>query len=146
MIRHAIATSQGNRRSWTLQLCSTILIVFSGCEPVAVTGGTSGHIHCAGQPLTDIQVTVHRVSAGGIERIGLGVSNLQGDFALVQPAASGPLWLEPGKYRLTIESVGPVSLNWPAEFADAHRTPLVRTWTAADVTLDVNVPQPTTRP
>lgn len=61
-----------------------------------------------------------------------------GSFRLATDLDVEPLWLEPGDYRVTLESVGsPVAI--PAEYGDVDRTPLRIHWND-DEQLSLNVP------
>jgi len=120
-----------------------LILMSAGCGgSQAVPPGTRGLIHAGGATLSDIQVTVHRAVGSTYEPIGHGVSSPTGEFGLIQTAGAGSLWLEPGEYAFTLESVGPEPLAWPADFALPESTPLTRTWTGNDELLDLDVPEP----
>lgn len=122
--------------------CSLIL-VSAGCTgSQAVAPGTRGVIHAGGAALSDVQVTVHRTVGSTYEPIGHGVSSPTGEFGLIQTAGAGSLWLEPGEYAFTLESVGPEPLAWPVDYSRPESTPLTRTWTENDESLDLVVPEP----
>jgi hypothetical protein len=129
--------------NWLILGSLFVSLFASGCDPGRpVTGGTAGIIHCNGIALDSIEIQVHRRKGATFEAVGSGVSGPDGRFQLVQPKASGPLYLEPGEYHFTLESVGPVSLNWEAEFQDPSRTPLHCQWMPTDGVLDLDVPEP----
>jgi hypothetical protein len=44
------------------------------------------------------------------------------------------LWLPPGEYRITLESIGP-PIQIPKAYTLAESTPLKASWTATDETL-----------
>lgn len=124
----------------------SLLLAVAGCGgSTAAPGGTKGTIRHGTATLSDVQVTVHRGDHGFWEPVGFGVSGADGQFELRDNLASGPLWLTPGRYRFTIESVGPTPLAWSPAHQDPAQTPLRRTWTATDTTLDVDVPEPSLR-
>ena len=111
----------------------------AGCGPRPVTGGTPGMLRAAGEPLGDIQVTVHQVEAGSPRAIGFGVSAADGSFHLVMNEARGPLVLAPGEYRFTLESAGaPVQI--PTEYTQAETTPLAITLLESDKNLTLEIP------
>lgn len=127
-----------------LILVSTLLTGCGGARHVA--GGTTGMLHAGSVVLGDIHVTVHRVEGTTTDVVGMGVTQSSGHFELVQPGAKGPLHLTPGEYRVTVESVGPVPLRFPKEYALAEKTPLQVAWTAANSQLDLEVPLPVAGP
>ncbi|PQO47198.1 hypothetical protein [Blastopirellula marina] len=117
-------------------LAALLLCISIGCGPTPVTGGTSGTLTTSGNPLGEMQVNVFQVDA--VETpIGFGVTAADGSFELVQPAAAGPLQLEPGKYRFTVESVGsPIVV--PKKYADSKTTPLEVDWQpGAEIKLEI---------
>ncbi len=120
-----------------------IALTLIGCGgPSPAPAGTTGIIRCGSTTLSDVHVTVHRGDLGFWEPVGFGVSGADGRFELRDNLATGPLWLKPGRYRLTIESVGPTPLVWTAAHFDPALTPLRRTWSEIDTTLDLEVPEP----
>ncbi len=118
------------------------LVWIAGCAPQGISGGTTGQIRTESSPLADVQITVYRVEGTDIHEAGFGISNPDGEFSLVRTGAAGPLWLEPGEYRFTLESVGPVFMKWSPEYATAARSPLQQQWGPADHNLDLVVPVP----
>jgi hypothetical protein len=111
-----------------------------GCGVSPVSGGSSGTIRMGETPLSDIQVTVHRLAGDRIETIGFGVSGPDGKFALVRNGAAGPLWLSPGEYRCTVESVGPVPVRFPQVYGQAGTTPFKVEWVSSDQELELELP------
>jgi hypothetical protein len=102
-----------------------------GCESRPVVGGTGGHLRSNGQPLSEVQLTVHRREGASWSAIGFAVTGAGGEFELVTNRAAGPLQLEPGEYRFTLESVGaPVQI--PREYLQAETTPLAVMWPTSD--------------
>jgi len=89
--------------------------------------------------LSEIQVTVHQRQGTDFQPIGFGVPSARGEFRLVANGASGPLVLEPGEYRCTLESIG-APLQIPGEYTKADTSPLKISWSASDRTLDINLP------
>lgn len=123
-----------------LAVVTTLLIGCGG--PRHVAGGTTGTLHAGSVLLGDIQVTVHRVAGTTPQVVGMGITRTDGHFDLVLPGAKGPLHLTPGEYRITVESVGPVPLRFPKDYASAEKTPLLVKWTAENSQLDLEVPLP----
>lgn len=115
----------------------------SGCGgPRPVAGGSSGVIRSGDTPLCDIQVTVHQMDGGAPKVVGFGVSGTDGRFTLVQNGARGPLWLSPGEYRCTVESVGPVPMRFPKNYGSAETTPLKFSWSNSDRQIELDLPSP----
>ena len=114
--------------------------VLSGCSdaPAPATGGTSGTLTFGDGVTSDINITVHRSSAGSFQPIGFGLTDVEGKFILYQTGAAGPLWLEPGDYVFTLESVGP-SIAFPKEYLNPQTTPLKLNWTADSKSADLAV-------
>lgn len=104
----------------------------------SVAGGTRGVLRRAGTGLREVQIHVHR--DGEPTPIGFGISTEGGTFELYQPGARGPLHLAPGDYAFTLESVGPEPIPLPRETGDPQRTPLRKSWTDTDVSLELNLP------
>ncbi|PQO26318.1 hypothetical protein [Blastopirellula marina] len=117
-------------------LATLLLCAASGCGPHPVTGGTPGTLTTSGNPLGEMQVNVY-LAASLDTPIGFGVTAADGSFELVQPAAAGPLQLEPGKYHFTVESVGsPIVV--PKKYADSKTTPLEVDWQpGAEIKLEI---------
>ncbi|EAQ81959.1 hypothetical protein [Blastopirellula marina] len=127
-----------NRLNILLTLSAILLPLSVGCGPQPVTGGTSGTLVTSGNPLGEMQVHVYRSDAADDTPLGFGVTAADGSFELVQPAAAGPLQLEPGKYLFTVESVGsPVIL--PKKYASRKTTPLEVDW-LPDQPLELDIP------
>lgn len=118
------------------------LLTVGCCRPRPTAGGTQGVIHCGGRALDSVQVRIHRREGAELHEIGFGVSGADGRFQLVLESARGPLWLEPGEYTFTLESIGPVLLEWPDEMRDPAQSPLGCEWSATDDSLDLDVPEP----
>lgn len=117
-------------RSFLLLIC---LLAVVGCGVQPVVGGTAGELRAGDLPLGDVQVTVHRATSDGTwQPIGFADTRSDGSFELVTPGAAGPLVLEPGEYRFTLESVGS-PLRVPKPYLSAEATPLRIAW---DGTLD----------
>ncbi len=121
-----------------LILFAALLIALPGCGVQPVTGGTPGELIVGGQPLSDIQITLYQADGTTYQPIGFAVSALDGSFALFTNGAAGPLNLNPGEYRCTLESAGaPVQI--PPAYAKAETTPLVVTWNDGDALLKLEV-------
>lgn len=110
-----------------------------GCGgPRPVTGGTRGLLHVRNGAVTDIQVAVYR--HGSNEPFGVGVSGGDGWFELRNRSASEAVLLQPGEYRVTFESVGPVALRIPAEYGRPETTALNLTWSEGQQVLELELP------
>lgn len=118
------------------------VLLLSGCSdaPAPATGGTPGTLTFGDGVTSDINITVHRSSAGSFQPIGFGLTDIEGKFILYQTGAAGPLWLEPGDYVFTLESVGP-SIAFPKEYLSPQSTPLKLSWTADSKSADLTVSQ-----
>ncbi len=114
------------------------LVTLVGCGGVhPVTGGTFGELHFGGDPLGDVQITIHQVEGSSYETIGFAATKADGSFELVTPGAKGPLHLSPGEYCCTLESVGaPIVI--PREYMQAETTPLKVSWQSGDSHLDLD--------
>lgn len=98
-----------------------VALSIAGCGVRPVKGGTHGMLRIDGEVIGDIQITVHRMDESLIEPIGIGTTNNDGEFELLQPGAQGALWLTPGEYRFTLESIGP-PIQFPKDFTKAETT------------------------
>ena len=124
---------------------AVLLTMLSGCGgPKGVTGGTPGVLTYRGKQSADIRVTVYRVDGTASEQIGFGVTANDGTFQLVANEARGPLRLSPGDYCCTLDSAGS-PLRIPREYSKPGSTPLKVSWSAADKSLDLEVPEATTQ-
>ena len=132
-----------------MQQSNSILAIFlfaisllNGCSnaPAPAAGGTPGTLTFGDGVTSDINITVHQNSAGSFQPIGFGLTDIEGRFILYQTGAAGPLWLEPGDYVFTLESVGP-SIVFPKEYLSPQTTPLQLSWTADSNSADLTVPQ-----
>jgi hypothetical protein len=128
--------------SWSAFALGLVVVslLVAGCGPHPVTGGTSGVLRAAGEPLADIQVTVHQAKPEGWETIGFADTTADGSFRLLTLGAAGPLTLPTGEYRFTLESVGsPVII--PKALRQADETPLRVQWDATTANLTLELPQ-----
>jgi hypothetical protein len=115
----------------------------SGCGArQSVAGGTKGVLKVGGEAISEIQLTVHRVEGGATLPVGFAVTTTDGSFELLKTGASGALWLAPGEYRFTLESIG-APMQFPKEFGQPESTPLKATWSANDRNLMLEGPAPT---
>ncbi|WP_254508809.1 hypothetical protein [Anatilimnocola floriformis] len=111
----------------------------SGCSrDRSVPGGTRGVLRRGESGLRDVQVNVYR--AGEMQSIGFGMTREGGEFELFQPGAQGALHLEPGEYVFTLEATGPETIFLPPVMSHPQHSPLRRTWTASDQTLELVLP------
>lgn len=119
-------------------------LVTTGCGPRSVKGGTQGILIVNDEAWPDLQLTVHQWEENSGEIIGFAVTKGDGSFELLLNGAEGPLWLTPGDYRFTLETVGP-PMKIPKIFTQPETTPLKINWTGADPRLEFHVqlnPQP----
>ena len=115
----------------------------SGCGTShSVAGGTKGMLKVGSEAISEIQLTVHRVEGGSTKPIGFAVTTADGSFELLKTGASGALWLTPGEYRFTIESIG-APIKFPKEFGQPESTPLKAVWSASDRNLTLEGPAST---
>lgn len=116
-----------------------LMLLAASCSRQPVTGGTPGVLTASGKPIGDIQVTFYRLDGGIWESVGFGTSAADGTFELVTNGARGPLHLEPGQYRCTLESVGaPVEI--PRECMETADTPLEVNWSETDQLIQLDAP------
>jgi hypothetical protein len=124
-----------------IALLAVVAAALSGCGPQPVAGGTTGELHAGEQPLSDVQVTVHRAEGSNWVALGFGVANSHGAFELVNNEASEPLWLPSGEYRVTLESVGaPVKI--PREYTAPETTPFQIKRVEEGEKLNLQIPAP----
>lgn len=114
-------------------------VFLAGCGESPVTGGTSGVLRDTAQPLAEMQVTIHRQESGEWQPLGTGVTAADGTFELVTMGAQGPLQLEPGDYRCTLESMGSPA-RIPVEYTHANTSPLLADWSESSTRLDLTLP------
>ena len=124
-----------------------LLCLITGCEEARpIRGGTSGILHAGTVPLGDIQVTVFRTDSDTNAGIGFAVTKADGRFELLHRDAAGPLHLDPGRYRVAVESVGPVPMKFPPEYQSGEKSPLVIDWNPERQRIDLDVPLPSSGP
>lgn len=125
-----------------LLLFVALTVTMLGCGGAkSVTGGTKGILKLGGESLGEIQLTVHQVDGGGTKAVGFAVTASDGSFELLRPGASGALWLAPGEYRFTVESIG-APIQFPVEFTRPESTSLKVVWSANDRNLNLEGPAP----
>jgi hypothetical protein len=96
----------------------------AGCSgDKSVPGGTKGRVTVDGQPWPEIQVTVYRNESNDSLKLGFGVTREGGLVELLAEDAEGPLWLTPGEYVVTAESIGP-PLKIAPDCHDDRKSPL----------------------
>ena len=123
-------------------LVMLLVLAAAGCGGVeSVAGGTRGTLLADGAPLSEIQITVHHVDGSTTQPVGFGVTAFDGSFELFANGAQGPLWLEPGEYRCTLESVG-APLQIRQEYTQPETTPLKVSWSQTDQSLKLEIPTP----
>lgn len=119
-------------------LVASILL---GCDsgPGPAAGGTPGTLKFGDAVTSDVVITVQKANGSSFEVVGFGTTQQDGSFVLYKPGAVEPLFLEPGSYSCTLESVGP-PLKLPKEYLEATRSPLKIEWTADSKSLDLKAP------
>ena len=139
-VRKAAAPQSGDESPHSKLKALALLVALGGCgQASSPMTGTAGQVLLNGFGFGDIQVNVFG-DAG--ERVAFGVSDSSGSFRLLTPDASRAVNLEPGKYRLTVESVGSVPVPIPAPLAQPDKTPLVREWSGSGDALRVELDVP----
>lgn len=118
-----------------------MLALLLGCGPRPTKGGTPGTLKQAGLPLVDVQVHVYRHPS--LEAVGFGITAAEGKFQLFTIDAKGPLLLSPGDYAISLESVGAEPLHFASELLGPATTPLRKSWSAGDTSLDIEISAPT---
>ena len=108
---------------------SAVVAMLVGCGGGAspAKGGTPGTLTFGSNVSSDIRVTLHRSAAGGFEVLGFANTAADGTFVLYNSGATEPLWLEPGDYAFTLETIGP-PVEFPKEFTRPESTPLKVKW------------------
>lgn len=114
----------------------------AGCGGRGTRGGTRGSLRSDRGILPDVEVTVYSGLPEQRVQRGSGVSTGDGTFSLHQPDGKAPLWLEPGEYAFTVQSVGPDPMVFPSEYNDPRRTPLLHTLTGTSDSVDLVLPVP----
>lgn len=115
------------------------VLVAGGCNIQSVkpiSGGTTGVLMSDSNPIPDVLVRIHRSGSG--EPIGFGITRTDGSFELVTDDSRGPLNLPPGKYVITLESVG-APTDLPDSLRHVKSSRLQIDWSGEDI-LRVNVP------
>ncbi len=138
-------------------LLTAILCMSLGCgrSHRSTAGGTPGQVVTAsGHPLIDVLVRFHSHSeaqsaekddaqeAKMAEGIAMGSTDLGGNFRLTTPDAKSAVWLTPGRYRVTIESMGSVPYFWNESLNDPRQTPLFLDWNGQPEQIELQVPDP----
>ncbi len=123
----------------TAFVLSLTLPMICGCGAKSVPGGTKGVLLVGGSPMSELQINVYAITNGMPQAIGFGVTAEDGSFLLYQTGASSGLWLTPGEYRFTLESVGAPTVI-PNEFTSAATTPWKVQWTGTEPTLNLDLP------
>jgi hypothetical protein len=119
-----------------------LLICLSGCgsSSTPAVGGTPGSLKFGTTVTSDIRLSVHLNQSGSFLSTGFATTASDGSFVLYSPDAKAPLWLEPGEYSFTLESIGP-SLQLPDAYKKPELSPLKITWTSDMKSVDLEVPE-----
>ena len=117
-----IAIWLGRKRAALVGLL-LLSICVTGCSNSAtpITGGTNGTLTSGGIALSQMQINVFSDTTA--EPLGRGYVDAKGNFSLVDQRLEGPLVLQPGLYRFTVESLG-AEVAIPREYTDPAKTPL----------------------
>lgn len=123
-------------------ILAIVLTGLAGCGNATpgIAGGTAGKLSFGNDVSSDIRITVYEAQAGSFRPIGFGNSAADGSFVLYSPAADEPLWLQPGDYAFTLESLGP-PVQFPDEYLNAETSPLKVTWSVEMPTLELKAPE-----
>ena len=119
-------------------VCSQLFLSGCGTERSHDVGGTAGSLVAGELPLPDFEIKVYKTSS--TVPLGLGTTGKDGKFQLMQPKGEGPLWLEPGDYAFTLESLGPASPPMSPTYTNASKTPLKVSWKVDDKSLSLKIP------
>ena len=129
---------------YTLKFIIPVLMtgVLSGCSGSTspATGGTAGALMFGPEVTSDILVTVYKKNQTGFQSIGFGTTAVNGSFNLYNTGASEPLWLEPGDYSFTLESIGP-PVQFPAPYLKPESSPLNVNWNSDMTSLVLQAPE-----
>jgi hypothetical protein len=88
-----------------------------------------------------VQLTLHRQAGASWQAVGFADTAADGSFELVTRGAAGPLNLEAGEYRVTLESVG-APIRIPPQYAEPASSPLSVSWSTGDHALNVELTDP----
>ncbi len=121
-----------------LLVCSHLFLSGCGAMPTQVVGGTAGSLTAGELPIPDFEIKVYK--AGSTVPLGLGTTGKDGTFQLMEPKGGSPLWLAPGEYVFTLESLGPVPPPLSPAYMNATKTPLKVNRKAADQSLELKIP------
>ena len=126
-----------------LKLIIAILIAgfLCGCSGSRspAKGGTAGALMFGPEVTSDILVTVYKKNDNGFQSIGFGTMAVNGSFILYNNGATEPLWLEPGDYKFTLESIGP-PIKFPAPYLKPESSPLHVNWNSDMTSLVLQAP------
>ena len=126
------------RPSWPCVL-PAVAVLACGCgRTTELPGGTKGILLVQGMPVEEIQINVFR--QGAASSLAFGISDYAGRFELRHPESLEAVWLEPGEYKITIESVGEYYLRWPSPYSNPAETPLQHTLSGREEEFRVEIP------
>lgn len=128
----------------TLKFITPMLMAgfLCGCSGATspAKGGTAGALMFGPEVTSDILVTVYKKSDIGFQSIGFGTTAVNGSFILYNNGATEPLWLEPGDYAFTLESIGP-PVKFPAPYQKPESSPLHVNWNSEMPSLVLQAPE-----
>lgn len=113
------------------RIIATLLItvhgiaILTGCsdEAVPITGGTEGTMTSDGKAMSQMELTFFSDSGSGDAPVAHGAVQSDGSFELVNAARAEAIYLDAGRYRVTIESLG-ADVSIPSYYADPGETKL----------------------
>ena len=122
-------------------ILTVAVVVLAGCGggSAPAKGGTPGTLTFGSNVSSDIRVSIHRSVSGGFEVLGFANTAADGTFVLYNSGATEPLWLEPGDYAFTLETIGP-PVEFPEEFTRPESTPLKVTWASDMSSIRLDAP------
>ena len=120
---------------------AVVVIAVSGCGSGTspAKGGTPGKLTFGSDVSSYIRITIHRSGASGFEQLGFANTAADGSFVLYNSLATEQLWLEPGDYVFTLESIGP-PVQFPKAYVKPESTPLKVTWNSEMNSINLDMP------
>lgn len=121
---------------------TVLAAVLAGCGSgtTSAQGGTPGKLTFGSNVSSDIRITIYHSVAGGFQELGFANTTGDGSFVLYNSGATEPLWLEPGDYVFTLESIGP-PVQFPKDFLKPESTPLKVNWTSEMDSINLETPE-----
>lgn len=114
------------KRNLILLLIALHLIGFiTGCsdDAVPIDGGTAGKLTSDGKAMSQMELTFYSDSPFSGSPVAYGAVQNDGAFELVDAPRTEAIELEPGDYRVTVESLG-ADVEIPKQYSDPSKTTL----------------------